>query len=68
MITGLRKYLNKGDVTTGQEGPDNSQKDPFKVDGEEKDDLKYTEEEFYATVDQKFVVLLSNGVEIELVP
>jgi hypothetical protein len=67
MIVGLRKYLPKDDVITGQEGgPEGGHKDPFKVDGEEKNELTYTEEEFYATVDQKFVVLLSNGIEIEL--
>lgn len=63
MITGLKKYIKKAD---GSSLAEVKRTDGFEVYDEETQGPRYTAEEFYATVDQKFVTILSNGNEIEL--
>jgi hypothetical protein len=63
MITGLKKYIKKSD---GSSLAEVKRTDEFEVYDEETQGPRYTAEEFYATVDQKFVAILSNGAEIEL--
>ncbi len=65
MIDGLKKYLKKSSDTSGSDGKIQSI-DEFEVYDEETLATRYSAEEFEATVDQKFVAILSNGTEIEL--
>jgi|LauGreDrversion4_2_1035121.scaffolds.fasta_scaffold171923_3 hypothetical protein len=67
MISGLKKYLKK--PADDGKGGDGVMKLDSITEFEEYDESqgeRYSAEEFYATVDQKFVVILSNGTEIEL--
>jgi hypothetical protein len=67
MISGLKKYLKK--PADDGKGGDGVMKLDSITEFEEYDESqgeRYSAEEFYATVDQKFVLILSNGTEIEL--
>ena len=63
MINGLRKYIKKSDDNSKAEV---KTLDEFEVFDEETQGPRYSAEEFYATVDQRFIAILSNGNEIEL--